>query len=144
MSVPYRPEGFQSVTPYLIVADCRSLVAFCQTVLSASVRDLVEGPDGAIGHAELMVDGSMIMAGQARGEWTPLPGSVYVYLPDVDAAYARALELGAESVHAPSDQFYGDRSAGVRDSNGVTWWLSTHIEDVAPDELARRAAQAHA
>jgi uncharacterized glyoxalase superfamily protein PhnB len=70
----------------------------------------------------------------------PSPASIYLYVQDTDAAYRRALEAGATSLMEPADQFYGDRSAGVKDSQGNIWWIGTHIEDVSPEELARRAA----
>ena len=71
-----------------------------------------------------------------------MPGMLLLYVDDVDASYQRALTAGAASIRAPADQFFGDRSGGVRDSSGNTWWISTHIEDVPPHELQRRAAAA--
>jgi len=79
--------------------------------------------------------------GEPRGEWKPMPGTIYlyVYVNDTDAVYKRALQAGATSLMEPSDQFYGDRNAGVKDPVGNYWWIATHIEDVPPAELAKRA-----
>lgn len=84
----------------------------------------------------------MVMMAQANEQWPSLPAAIYIYVPDVDAAYSRALATGAASVMQPSDQFYGDRNGGVKNSNGVQWWMATHIEDVSSDELVRRASEA--
>lgn len=80
------------------------------------------------------------MMGEPMGEFTAMPTSLYLYVEDADAVYAQALAAGATSVMPPADQFYGDRHGGVRDPNGNIWWIATHIEDVPPEELARRAA----
>ena len=78
--------------------------------------------------------------GEASGEWKPMPSTLYLYVPDADATYQRALEAGATSVQEPEDQFYGDRHGGVKDPSGNLWWVATHIEDVSSEEIARRAA----
>jgi len=92
-------------------------------------------------HAEVMVGDSPIMLGEPMGQFQPMPASIYVYVPDTDACYQRAIKAGAASLMEPADQFYGDRNAGVRDPAGNVWWIGTHIEDVAPEEIARRAAE---
>jgi PhnB protein len=76
--------------------------------------------------------------GQAGGRWHPIPGSILLYVEDADATYAAALKAGGKSVQELTNQFYGDRSGGIEDPSGVTWWISTHIEDVPPEELERR------
>jgi uncharacterized glyoxalase superfamily protein PhnB len=78
------------------------------------------------------------MMGQANERWPAITGSLYLYVPDVDATYQAALRAGAKSVQDVKDQFYGDRSGGVEDPAGVTWWISTRVEDVSPEELDRR------
>jgi len=101
------------------------------------------GPDGSIRHAEARIGDSMVMIGQAGGEWKPKPNTVHVYVPDVDATYKKALAAGATSTREPVTQFYGDRSAGVEDAQGNSWWIATHVEDVSPEEMEKRmAAQA--
>ncbi len=82
------------------------------------------------------------MMGRVRGDMKPMPGMIYLYVPDVDSLYRAALAAGGKSVREPADQFYGDRTAGVEDPCGNQWYIATHIEDVSPDELIRRAAQA--
>jgi uncharacterized glyoxalase superfamily protein PhnB len=78
--------------------------------------------------------------GEPRGELTPMPGSIYLYVHNTDAVYQRALQAGATSLTEPADQFYGDRTAGVQDPVGNRWWIATHQEDISPEELAQRAA----
>jgi uncharacterized glyoxalase superfamily protein PhnB len=80
------------------------------------------------------------MIAEPRGPWTAAPAQLYVYVKDTDATYRRALEAGGVSVMAPADQFYGDRNAGVKDMCGNSWWIATHIEDVSPEEMRKRAA----
>jgi PhnB protein len=79
------------------------------------------------------------MLSEARNEQQPTPSALYLYVDDTDATYQRALQAGAASTMAPTNQFYGDRSAGVKDPSGNQWWIATHIEDVPPEELKRRA-----
>jgi len=99
---------------------------------------------GKIQHAEVKVGNSMLMLGGARGEWTARPGNFYLYVEDVDAVYKKAIAAGGKSISEPANQFYGDRHGGVTDSQGNGWWIATHIEDVSPEELERRAkAQQH-
>ena len=80
------------------------------------------------------------MMGRVRGEMKPMPGMIYLYVPDVAAVYRAALDAGGKSLREPADQFYGDRTAAVEDPCGNQWYLATHIEDVSPEELQRRAA----
>ncbi len=134
------PEGYHSVTPCFTVEDAPRFLAFVKEAFDAvEVHRTLDG-DGLIRHAEFRIGDSMLMLSQARAEWKAAPGSVYVYLPDVDATYRKALAAGATSLMAPADQFYGDRSGGVADAHGITWWLGTHIEDVPGEEIQRRAA----
>ena len=79
------------------------------------------------------------MMGEPSEKWGPMPATLHLYVNDIDATYRRAIDAGANSVMEPADQFYGDRSAGVKDSSGNIWWIATHKEDVAPDEIMRRA-----
>ena len=85
---------------------------------------------------------SVVMISQARGEWKAMPACFYVYVKDTDAVYRSALRAGGVSLQEPADMFYGDRNAGVKDPLGNHWWLATHLEDVPPEELARRIAEA--
>jgi PhnB protein len=143
MPVKPIPEGYHTITPYLLVKDVRPLIEFLKKAFDAKEVHASALPDGTITHADVLIGDSHLMMGSARGEWQPLPGMVYLYVPDTDAVYKQALAAGATTIMAPADQFYGDRNAGVKDPFGNLWWIATHVEDVPPDELARRH-EAHA
>lgn len=134
------PEGYHSVTPFLMVAGAAKVIEFAKSVFNAREIERVEGPGGAIMHAEVQIGDSRVMIADAGGEWKSMPGTLYVYVTDMDAAYQRALKAGGASRQAPVDQFYGDRNAGVEDPAGNVWWIATHKEDVTADELKRRMA----
>ena len=135
------PDGYQAVTPYLVVPGVARLIAFLKEAFGASeTRPPMARPDGTIMHAEVRIGDSRVMMGEPMGDFTPMPASLYLYVDDTDAVYKRALQAGATSVIEPADQFYGDRNAGVMDPTGNHWWIATHKEDVPPAELARRAA----
>jgi PhnB protein len=139
MAVNRIPEGFHSVTPYLVVREVPKLLDFLKQAFDAQEIMRMPQPDGTIMHAEVRIGNSIIMMGEAQGEHKPMPAALYLYVNDADATYKRALQAGASSTMEPADQFYGDRHAGVTDPVGNLWWVATHIEDVPPDELARRA-----
>ncbi len=139
--VDYKPKQYRTVTPYLTVNDARKTIDFATQVLGAELIFQMDGPDGSVAHAELKIDDSVIMVGQAGGQWKPTPSSLYIYVPDVDTTYKKAVQTGAKSEREPADQFYGDRVANVVDENGTRWSFGTHIEDVSPEELSRRAAE---
>ncbi|MGA3209894.1 MAG: VOC family protein [Terriglobales bacterium] len=141
MAVKPIPDGYHTVTPYLTVTDVAKLIEFLQKVFGAEVKEKFMRPDGGIMHAEVKVGDSIIMMGQANENWKARPGTIYMYVPDTDAAYRRALDAGATSVMEPANQFYGDRNAGVSDSTGNYWWIATHVEDVSKEEMDRRHEQ---
>ena len=136
------PDGYHTVTPYLIVPDVAAELAFLEQAFGAEVTMRMQGPDGSVSHAEARVGTSMLMFGASSGKWPPMPCMLYLYVEDVDTVYARAVAAGAESIMEPADQFYGDRNGGVRDAFGNQWWVGTHVEDLTPEEIARRAAAA--
>jgi uncharacterized glyoxalase superfamily protein PhnB len=138
MGVNPIPEGYGTVTPYLIVEGATKLLDFAKEVFDAEETVHMEGPGGTVGHAEVRIGSSIVMLGDAGGEWSPMPASLYVYVEDVDATYARALAAGGTSVKEPENQFYGDRSASVRDPVGNLWGIATHVEDLSPEEMAAR------
>lgn len=142
MAVKPIPVGFHSVTPYLTVQGVPALIDFLKGAFGATEVHRHTLPDGSIMHAQVRIGDSPVMMGEAHGQWPPLPASLYVYVEDVDATYRRALEAGAQSLVAPHDEFYGDRMSGVKDPVGNYWWIATHIEDVGPEEIAKRAAAA--
>lgn len=143
MAVSYIPKAYHTVTPYLIVERVDHLIDFCKKAFDAKITTPpTRRPDGSIAHAEVQVGDSPVMMGEPMGEqFPPMPGMLHVYVPDVDALYKKAIESGGTSLMEPADQFYGDRTAGVKDPCGNMWWLATHVEDVTPEEAARRAAE---
>jgi uncharacterized glyoxalase superfamily protein PhnB len=142
MSVKPIPDGYHAVTPYLVIKGAAKLIDFLKQAFEAQETERLTRPDGAIGHAEVRIGDSIVMIGEAGGEWQPMPGTMYLYVNDADATYKRALQAGAISTMEPTDQFYGDRSAGVKDPAGNQWWIATHKEDLSPEELAKRAQAA--
>ena len=117
----------------------RKLIAFAEEIFGAKVQTKIEGPDGKIVHAEVRFgDDALIMtADESPGSYLR-PGGFFVYVPDVDSTYRRALALGAKSEREPTDQFYGDRVAAVVDEFGNRWSMATHVEDVSDEEMERR------
>lgn len=138
---PHIPTGFHAVTPYFILKDAPKFIAFMQEVFAAKEVFRFAGPDGRIHHASMKIDGSMIELSEGSPEYPAMPLSIHLYVPDVDAVYERALKAGAVSKGAPQNQFYGERSADVEDPCGNRWFIATHLEDLSPDELTRRAAE---
>ena len=135
------PDGFHTVTPYLIVDGAKKVIDFMQQALGAKHdHEPTLRPDGTIMHATLRIGDSMVMISDASEHAKAMPVMLYLYVPNVDAAYQLALKAGATSIMEPADQFYGDRSAGVRDQFGNQWYIATHIEDVTPEEMERRMA----
>ena len=121
------PEGYQSVTPYLIVDHPLALIEFLKAAFHATELSRQTRPDGGVGHTEIQLGNSILMLSQSRGEWKAMPCMLHVYIEDVDAVYARALGAGATSLQAPADQPHGDRAAGLLDTNGIQWWIATQI-----------------
>jgi PhnB protein len=142
------PDGYRSVIPYLIVGDGAAALAFYQQVFGARVRMRLDGPGGKIGHAELEIgDGLVMLADEhpAMGALAPptvggTPVGLHLYLEDVDAVAAKAIAAGATLKRPVENQFYGDRLGTIVDPLGHIWHISTHVEDVSPEEIGRRAA----
>jgi uncharacterized glyoxalase superfamily protein PhnB len=141
MAVKPIPEGFHTVTPYLLVPEVARLIDFLKQAFGAEEVHRSAAPDGSVMHAQVKVGDSMVMMGEARGDWKPMPVMLYLYVDDVDAWYHRALKAGATPVREIGNEFYGDRVGGVRDPSGNQWWMATHVEDVSPEEMARRQAE---
>jgi PhnB protein len=141
MTVKAIPEGYHSLTPYLLMKDSLRFSDFLHDAFGATEMFRMEHPAGSgIRHAEVRIGDSTLMFGEARPEHPACPGIFYLYVSDVDRAYERALAAGTTSLREPHNEFYGDRSAGVEDGWGNTWWLATHVEDVSPEEMERREA----
>jgi len=144
------PDGYPRVTPYLIVNGAAAAIDFYKSVLGATERMRMAGPDGKLGHAELEIGDSVIMLADehpemnARGPKTVggTPVFLHVYVEDADSVFERAVEAGAEPLQPVEDKFYGDRSGGFEDPFGHHWNVATHVEDIPPDEMSKRAAEA--
>ena len=151
--VPYRPEGFHSVTPYIAIRGAAEAIAFYVKAFGATERYRLPGPDGkSVGHAEIVIGDSIIMLSDEapqQGAVSPQtlngsPVNFAVYVLDVDSAFQRALDAGAKEVRAVADQFYGDRAGCLIDPFGHRWTLMTHKEEVSPEEIDRRLAEMYA
>jgi PhnB protein len=143
------PDGYQAITPYLIVDGAASAISYYEKVFGAIEMLRLAGPDGKVGHAELLINDSRIMLADefpqmgARGPHSigGSPVSLMLYVDDVDDTAKRAIEAGAKLTRPIEDQFYGDRAGGLEDPFGHHWHIATHKEDVSPEELQRRAAE---
>ncbi len=140
MTVKPIPDGFHTVTPYLVVAGAPKLIEFLKRAFGAEEVERTKRPDGTIGCAAVRVGDSMVMMGEAQAGQGPKPATLYLYVKDVDATYKKAIQAGGTSTCEPTDMFWGDRNAGVKDAFGNEWWIATHKEDVAPAEIERRGA----
>ena len=120
-------DTYRTVTPYLLVSDADAELAFLKTAFGGTEANCQRNPDGAVMHAEIVIGDSLVMLGQAGGPWKPRPAALYLWVEDVDATYARALQAGATSESEPEDKPYGHRNAGVIDQGGVTWWIGAPI-----------------
>lgn len=146
------PEGYHSVTPYLFIKGAARAIDFYKNVFGAAEVVRMAAPNGQIMHAELKIGDSMIMMSDENpqiGALSPLSiggtaSGLHLYVPDVDAVIEKAVGAGAKPVRPVQDQFYGDRSGTVIDPFGHMWSVATHIEDVAPEEMRKRAAAAQA
>jgi PhnB protein len=140
------PDGYRSITPYLIIDGAGAAIDFYKKILGASERMRIPGPDGKVGHAELLIGDSVIMLADEHPQMNALspktiggtPVTIMLYVTDVDAIVAKAVEAGATLQRKVENQFYGDRSGSIKDPFGHVWHISTHIEDVSPEEMDRR------
>ena len=134
------PDRYHTVTPQIISSDARKTLEFMDAVFGAKTVQLYE--DGElIVHSEVMLGDSRVMVAQADDEFGDFPAMLNVYVEDVDATFAKAVEHGASPLREPEDQFYGDRIGGVVDSEGNQWWIATHLEDVPEEEVRRRMTE---
>lgn len=145
------PEGYHTVTPYLIITGAAAAIEFYKKAFGATEVMRMADPNGRVGHAEIMIGDSHVMLADedtARGIRSPRtiggsPMSILLYVPDVDATVSRAVAAGAKITRPVEDQFYGDRMGGIEDPFGHSWSIATHKEDISPDEMKRRAEALH-
>ncbi len=138
--VNFVPAGYRTVTPSLVLKDSHRAVEFYKQAFGAEERFRMPTPDGKIAHAELQIGDSIVMLSEAMRE-PVTSASLYLYVPNVDAVVQRAIAAGAQATMPVADMFWGDRFGSVSDPFGVRWGIATHIEDVAPEELGKRAAE---
>lgn len=138
MAVKYIPDGYHTVTPYLVTRNAAKLVDYLIRAFGATVKSQHSTPEGVVMHAEIQIGDSMIMLGEASEKWTGSTAMLYLYIPDVDSVYNQAIAAGGKSLREPTNEFYGDRGAGIEDEFGNQWWIATHIEDVSHEEMMRR------
>ena len=129
--MPPIPNGYHTITPYLVVTEPAALIDFIVQAFGGRERMRMAGPDGRITHAEVTIGDSVLMLGGASDAVAVFPGMIHLYLDDVDAFYRRAIEAGATSLREPADQAYGDRSAGVTDKWANQWWIAAPIASPA-------------
>ena len=128
MSHGYKPQGYPSVSAYLMVQGAQRVIDFLIQAFDATQSRRFDGPGGAIMHAEILIDDTVVMLADAGGSYPAFPVWLHVYVPDVDATYRRALAAGGVSVDAPTQKPGDpDRRAGVKDPAGNTWWIATQI-----------------
>jgi PhnB protein len=144
------PDGYPRVTPYLVVDGASAAIDFYREVLGAIERMRMPAPDDKVGHAELEIGDSLIMLADEYPDMDALgpktvggtPVTLHVYVEDADAVFDRAVEAGAKALRPVEDKFYGDRSGEFEDPFGHRWSVATHVEDVPPDEIEKRMAEA--
>jgi PhnB protein len=152
MAVKSVPDGYHTVTPYLIINGAAQALEFYKRAFGASETVRMPDPKGRIAHAEIKIGDSMIMLADEHHEMgyrgpRTLGGtsvSILLYVPDVDTVFDRAIKAGAKSQRPVADQFYGDRMGTLEDPFGHVWTIGTHIEDVSAEEMKRRMAAVHA
>jgi PhnB protein len=141
MAVKAIPEGYHSVTPSLVVNGAAKFIEFVKESFGAEEAFRMPSPTGEILHAEVRIGDSVVMLNDALQQ-PPTASSLFLYVSDVDRVYQRALKAGATSVSEPANMFWGDRMAQVRDDFGNQWAIATHVEDVPPEEMQKRAEAA--
>ena len=137
MTVKPIPDGYHTLTPYLVVPDARKVIDFMQRAFDAKLNHMSEH-EGRVMHADLTIGNSHIMLGEANEKYPAITAGIMMYVENCDAVYARAVASGGVSLMPPADQSYGDRNSGVKDPAGNSWWICTHVEDVSEEEFERR------
>ena len=135
------PEGFSTITPYVMVDDVEKQIDFLTKVFDVKFREPIRAPDGSIIHVAGVIYEVAIMIGQARPGLPQVTSMNYIFTEDVDKAYKKALSYGAKSLMEPADQFYGFRECGVMDPQDNQWWIARKFEHVSPEEIKRRMSE---
>ena len=138
-SKSHMPEGFHTVTPYIVVSGVARLIEFLEQAFGAQRREVMKREDGSVAHASMSLGDSILEMGESVDKRS-MPAAFHVYFPNVDEMYKRAVAAGAKSLMEPKDQFYGERSASLEDDWGNHWYIATYTEDLTSEELSARAA----
>ncbi|PTR16559.1 PhnB protein [Nitrosospira sp. Nsp2] len=148
MSIRPIPDGYHSITPYLMINGAAEAIEFYRRAFGAKELFKMDAPGGKIGHAEIEIGNSRIMMADDCGGESPFsnpqsaggsPVGLHLYVEDVDAVFAQAVSEGATVIKSVKDQFYGDRTGALKDPFGHIWFLATHKEELSPDEIKQRA-----
>jgi PhnB protein len=145
MAVKPIPEGYHTATPYLVVSGAVDAIEFYKRAFGATERICLTAPDGKVAHAEIQIGDSIIMLADETEKFRSpqsfggSAASIFLYVEDVDAWFRRATEAGAKTIGPVQDQFYGERLGMLQDPFGHVWTISTHKEDVSPEEISKRA-----
>jgi PhnB protein len=135
------PDGYSTVTPWIIARDSRGLIQFLVEAFDAEQIGVVELPNGTVGHAEVRIGDSVMMMFDSLPEWPDTPAFLRLYVEDAEASHARALSAGATSVSRVTEVSWGDRIGRLRDPHGNVWWIQQHGPALSPEEIGRRAAE---
>lgn len=127
MNSPYKPSGYSTVSPYLIVDGAQGTIEFLKTVFGAVELRRFPDESGRLMHAEVRIEDTVIMLADSALEWPPVPAYVHIYVNDVDSAYKLALKAGATSVQEPVKKDDDDKRGGIKDPGGTTWWIATKV-----------------
>lgn len=128
MSESYKPEGYTSVAPYLIVDNAARTIDFLVRAFGATEIRRILNKSGGIMHAEVRIDDTVLMLADKAPDWPAVEAHVHIYVPDVDATYRRAIEAGAAPVQEPVKRDDPDKRGGVKDAGSTTWWIATRVE----------------
>jgi uncharacterized glyoxalase superfamily protein PhnB len=128
MESSYKPEGYSTVSPYLVVNGADATIAFLVEVFSAVKLRRIPNDEGKLTHAEVRIDDTVVMIADGGDGWSPMPSHVHIYVSDVDDTYKRAIAAGAVSVQEPIKKDDEDKRGGVKDAGGTTWWIATKVE----------------
>lgn len=140
-SVREVPEGYHTVTPYLVVDNAQGLLDFIRNAFGGNVTTMMNTDDGKIAHATVSIGDSIIMVSDTMEGMETQNAMLYLYLKDVDSVFQQAVKLNATPIREPVTEFYGDRSGAVKDNWGNMWWIATHVEDIDQQEMERRSKQ---
>jgi PhnB protein len=141
MNVKPIPDGYHTITPYLVIQGVAQTIGFLKAAFGAEEIDHHSLPDGTITNAEVKVGNSMVMLGEKHKDQKSFPAMLYLYVDDVDSVFKKAVQAGGKIIREVSDQPYGDRMGGVEDSAGNQWWVATRKENVSGEELMQRLAR---